>query len=98
MPRFKINRSATAFQLPKLNEDASEELIEFLDGLNCEYTSERDGGISITTPSGYCIMASPEDWIVKIDGSDEVMWFPPDRFEEFFEDWYDWRKWTLADK
>jgi hypothetical protein len=53
-----------AMQLPKADEDCTEELIEFLHSMAAPWTSEGDGYIEIETLEGVMV-AAPLDWIIK---------------------------------
>lgn len=70
-----------AMQLPKLDEDASDELIKFLHAGDIE--SDYDGGVLIHTREG-TMRGDPEDWIIKgVHGE----YYPckPDIFEATYE-------------
>lgn len=53
-----------AMQLPPVDEDASEELIDFLHAMDEDWESEKDGYLVIKTMEGN-MAAKPGDWIIK---------------------------------
>ena len=53
-----------AMQLPPINEDASQELVDFLHTMDESWTSEDNGHIMIETLEGVMV-GSPGDWIIK---------------------------------
>jgi len=72
-----------AFQLPGSEEEASDELVEFLNEMNRDWEQSRDGGIVIHTLEGD-MKADPKDWIIKgISG--EHYPCKPDIFELTYE-------------
>lgn len=74
-----------AMQLPAINEDATEELIDFLNSMdrNYDWSSERDGCLVIKTLEGDHL-AQPGDYIIRgIKGE----YYPckPDIFEATYD-------------
>ena len=68
-----------AIRLPSLDEDSSQELLDWLADHENEWESERDGCLSIFTGEG-TMTANPGDWIIKgIKG--ELYPCKPDIFE-----------------
>lgn len=85
MPKFRKKPVIIeAMQLPAENEDASEELIEFLNSAGDGVIfSDRHGGISINTLEG-AMRGDPGDWIIKgVKG--EFYPCKPDIFEATYE-------------
>lgn len=71
-----------AMQLPKIDEDPSPELMEWLDKQEAEWYSDRDGGILIVTSKGN-LRANPGDWIVRGDKG-ELYPCKPHRFMDTY--------------
>jgi len=72
-----------AYQLPPIDEDAPDGLIEWLGGSSRAITSERDGTLAIETLEG-TMTAQPGDWIIKgVQGE----YYPckPGIFEQTYE-------------
>jgi hypothetical protein len=72
-----------AMQLPSMDEDATKELIDFLNEMDREWHSERDGSLIIETLEGDHT-AMPGDYIIKgVKGE----YYPckPDIFEMTYE-------------
>ncbi len=72
-----------AAQLPASDEEAGQELIDFLYSMDREWEEETDGGIIIHTLEGD-MRANPHDWIIKgVKG--EFYPCKPDIFEATYE-------------
>lgn len=72
-----------AMRLPPKDEDASQELIDFLHAMDQDWESDKDGYIIIKTMEGN-MSAKPGDWIIKgINGE----YYPCDN--DVFEKTYD---------
>ena len=84
MPKFRKKPvEIEAFQLPQLDEQASEELIEFLQASERDIESDYDGGVLVHTSEGV-MQGDPGDWIIKgVKGE----YYPckPDIFEATYE-------------
>ena len=58
----------TKFQIPLTDVMPSEEMIDWLDAMDQEWSGD-PGGIDIYTPDGETVMhGDPGDWLVEIDG------------------------------
>lgn len=53
-----------AMQLPPVDEDPTQELVDFLHSMPCDWEGERHGEIVIHTLEG-TMSAGPGDWIIK---------------------------------
>jgi hypothetical protein len=53
-----------AIQLPLIDEDAPQYLIDWLHKFDSQWSSDRDGGLIIYTLEGE-MRANPGDWIIK---------------------------------
>jgi len=72
-----------AFRLPLIDEDASDELMDFLHSSGHEFESDRDGGILINTLEGV-MRGEPGDWII-MGIREEIYPCKPDIFEVTYE-------------
>ena len=72
-----------AMQLPPSDEDATEELMNFLEQMDREWSSERDGSLIIHTLEGDHL-AMPGDFIIK-GVAGEYYPCKPDIFEKTYE-------------
>jgi len=84
MPKFKKKPVLIeAFQLPKINETCSDEMIDWLNSHDHDIESERDGVLLIHTLEG-TMQANPEDWIIKgVEG--ELYPCKPSIFEAVYD-------------
>lgn len=84
MPKFRKKPvEIEAFQLPAIDEDASEELLDFLRSVGRATERRHNGSLLIHTLEGV-MEALPGDWIIKgVKG--ELYPCKPDIFKETYE-------------